>query len=489
MGIKVTKKDISWNYANLFLTTAINIMLLPFVLKYLSSIEMGLWYVFTSFGLLAVLIDFGFSTTISRNVTFVWCGAEEIAKEGFTTDSKSSEPNYYLLFKLIKTSKMIYLILASVALIGLSTVGTVFINASAKEQISQSDYMIAWIIYLFSVVINIYYAYWTPLLKGIGAIKESNQIVVIAKILQFVLTIIGLNIGYGLVAVSVAYFISNLVMRLVAIYLFNKYENVSLNLSEFKQLKIPFKEKKDLFLAVWPNAYKQGLISLSNFIQKRVSVFLGSAYFGLEVAAKIGLTQQIFDIIMSIGNALFNTFIPLMSSERLKGDRDKLKKYYLKAAGLSAYIILIGGIAAIVVSPYLLNMINSETKLLPVYISILLLFENLLINNHTLAGAYIATGNRVPMYKSYILTSILVVGLQLMFIHYSTLGILGLVLGGLIANLLFNNWYWPMVSRKELDITVKEYFKGLIFEPLKILIAVKVTSLKGINKNKSERGN
>ena len=472
MGIKVTKKDIIWNYTNLFLTTAINIILLPFILKSLSSAEMGLWYVFTSFGSLAVLIDFGFSTTISRNVTFVWCGAKEIVKEGFTQNKENSDPNYYLLYKLIGTSKTIYLILASVVFLGLSTAGTFFIIESAKEQIAQSDYMIAWIIYLLSVVINIYFAYWIPLLKGIGAIKESNQVVVISKIIQLFLTIVGLFMGYGLIAVAIAYFISNLIMRLVAIYLFSKYQDVSYNLSKFKIIKIPVKEKKDLFLSVWPNAYKQGLISLSNFVQKRASTLISSAYFGLEIASAVGLTQQIFDIIMSVGNALFNTYIPSMSYERVNGNIKKLKEYFFKAIGVSVYIILFGGFSAIFISPYLLDLIKSDTTLLPISISAILLVGNFLTNTHTLSGAFISTGNTMPMYKSYILTSILTIILQLSFVNLTSLGITGLITSGLIANLLFNNWYWPMVSAKELNLSFEDYFKGLIREPLKLVTGI-----------------
>ncbi|PWW31279.1 Na+-driven multidrug efflux pump [Cytobacillus oceanisediminis] len=471
MSIKVTRKDIVWNYTNLFLTTALNIILLPFILQNLSSAEMGLWYVFTSFGLLAVLIDFGFSTTISRNVTFVWCGAKEISKEGFIQNTENEEPNYYLLFKLIKTSKTIYLILALVVFIGLSTMGSLFISEAAKGQIAQADYMTAWIIYLLSVVMNIYFAYWIPLLKGIGAIKESNQAVVLSKLVQLLLTIVGLFMGYGLIAIAVAYFVGNLVMRLAAIYLFNKYENVNYNLSQFRKIKIPMKEKKDLFLSVWPNAYKQGLISLSNFIQKRASTLISSAYFGLEMAAAVGLTQQILDIIMSVGNALFNTFIPSMSSERVNGNVEKLKGYFLKATGISGYIILFGGLAAIFLSPYLLDLINSDTNLLPASISLILLIGNLLINNHTLSGAYIATGNRMPMYKSYIITSVIIIALQLLFVNFTSFGIYGVIISVLIANLLFNNWYWPMVSINELNLTLKEYFKGLFYEPIKLLKA------------------
>lgn len=475
MSIKVTKKDIAWNYTNLFLTTAINIILLPFILKNLSSAEMGLWYVFTSFGSLAVLIDFGFSTTISRNVTFVWCGAKEIAKEGFIKSSDESEPNYYLLFKLIRTSKTIYLILASVIFIGLSTGGTIFVIESARGQLTSVHYMMAWLIYLLSVVINIYFAYWVPLLKGIGAIKESNQVVVISKMTQLILTIFGLYLGYGLLAVSGAYFIGNLVMKLTAIVLFNKYENVQNNLACFKKVIIPLEEKKELFISVWPNAYKQGLISISNFIQKRAVTLISSAYFGLEVAAAVGLTQQLFDIIMSIGNALFNTYIPSMSYERLNENLIKLKEYFLRAAGISSYVIIIGGTVATLIAPYLLDIINSDTNILPISLSLILLIENLLINNHTLSGAFIATENKIPMYKSYIITAILTISLQFLVVNLTPLGVYGLIFSGLFANLIFNNWYWPMISSKQLNLSFMEYLKGMFFVPIVFLKDILIT--------------
>ena len=52
----------------------INVILLPVILRYLNSAELGVWYTFTSLYGLAMLIDFGFQTIITRNISYLWSG-------------------------------------------------------------------------------------------------------------------------------------------------------------------------------------------------------------------------------------------------------------------------------------------------------------------------------------------------------------------------------------------------------------------------------
>ena len=61
MGIKITKQDIMWNYAGSIFNIGMGIFVLPFVLKMLTTDELGVWYVFGSIAALITLLDFGFS--------------------------------------------------------------------------------------------------------------------------------------------------------------------------------------------------------------------------------------------------------------------------------------------------------------------------------------------------------------------------------------------------------------------------------------------
>ena len=77
------KKDVLWGYISLLLVQGINVILLPVIVRYLNFAELGVWYTFTSLYGLAMLIDFGFQTIITRNISYLWSGAQSIKSIGF----------------------------------------------------------------------------------------------------------------------------------------------------------------------------------------------------------------------------------------------------------------------------------------------------------------------------------------------------------------------------------------------------------------------
>ena len=79
--IKTSRNDIIWNYTANILNIGVSIVVLPLILKMLSAEEVGLWYVFLSISSLALLIDFGFSATLMRHISYAVSGASEIDRK------------------------------------------------------------------------------------------------------------------------------------------------------------------------------------------------------------------------------------------------------------------------------------------------------------------------------------------------------------------------------------------------------------------------
>ena len=127
MSLKVSRKDILWNYIGNILNIGVNILILPVILRILSSKELGLWYVFSSISSLTHLLEFGFNPTIMRNITYAWSGAKSIMKEGTNNSIYDDNPNYSLLRSLTISSKRIYFIISIIAYILILTIGTVYI--------------------------------------------------------------------------------------------------------------------------------------------------------------------------------------------------------------------------------------------------------------------------------------------------------------------------------------------------------------------------
>ncbi len=111
--------------------------------------------------------------------------------------------------------------------------------------------------------INLYYGYFASLLKGVGAVAESNKGMVFARLAQFVSLIILLVAGTGLIGVSISYLIYGVVLREIYRYYFNHYNDIGDKLKK-TNYKPDKRDIWDLFKIIWHNAWKEGAVSLAN---------------------------------------------------------------------------------------------------------------------------------------------------------------------------------------------------------------------------------
>ena len=81
MKINISKNDIIWNYIGIIVSLMGNFLLIPFLLKFLSTDYYGLWNVFISLGAVSVLFDFGFNSLFARNIAYSWSGVKNLSKE------------------------------------------------------------------------------------------------------------------------------------------------------------------------------------------------------------------------------------------------------------------------------------------------------------------------------------------------------------------------------------------------------------------------
>ncbi|MGX7595065.1 O-unit flippase-like protein [Planococcus plakortidis] len=462
MAIKIKKVDVIWGYLGTFLNNGINILILPFVLVLLPSNELGLWYAFTAIAGLALLIDFGFTATLTRNVSYSWSGAESIKKTGVVTN-KIAEPNINLFTQVLGASKLIYFITSLIIFIILSTAGTAYINSVAEGSIQKEEYLLAWTVYILAVVTNIYFAYWTPVLKGIGALKEDYQSILIGKVFQLFICIIGLLLGYKLLAVAVAYFVGNLVKRLFARYMFYNYFDIKPKISIIKESRATISEKINTFRIILPSAYKQGVMSISKFFTDKFAVLIVTAFFGLEMAATFGLSMQLFGILGTVATVLYSTFLPYFSQSRISNDSKNAYKFFSIAVGTQSLIILLGGLAMILIANPLLDFIGSKSTMLSFYPALLLLIFFFIHYNQNIFVSFIITSNKMPMFRAYYISAILAVTLQYASVYYfDSFGVWSVIVPLLIVECAYNAWKWPLYVFKEFKVTPYQFYSDAI---------------------------
>lgn len=450
MAVNIGKKDVIWSYLGYFFNLCTNIILMPFILRAVEGNELGLWYTFLSVGTLVNLLDFGFSPTLVRNVTYAWCGAKEIKKEG-ASDLQGNEPNYALFFNVLQACKYVSMLIAGIALICMLTVGSAYIGYVARE-IPFRVYATAWLFFSAAVFLNIFYNYWTTSLKGIGAVKQSQIAVIISKIVQIVISLFGLYSGYGIIALAVAYLLSEFIMRFIAKRFLFHYENIAEQRKKYVA-KIQLNELRSLLLKIWYNAKKTGLVSLGAFVITQGNTMICSAFIGLEATASYGICLQLITVVRGVSQIFFDANQPKMINTKVSGNIEKSKKELSLAMVIywGVFILVITVLATIGIP--LVHLIRSNTPL-PLFMVLFMGSYLFLEGTHGLFASYITFSNEVPYVKSSIVSAFFILVGQLFVAIFTDWGIYALMAVQAVVQLCYNNWHWPMIVLKELHMNL-----------------------------------
>lgn len=459
MAIKIEKKDVLWGYLGQILYSGINILVLPFVIRMLPPKKLGLWFNFTSIGALAMLLDFGFMTTITRNVAYAWSGAQTIAKDGIVESQNSNEPNIKLFLQILKVSKTIYLLVGMIALFFLLSFGTLYMIGISKGEIASIEYLPAWIVYVFAIFMNIYYAYWAPMLKGVGAIKQNYQAMIFSKVVQLIFSIVGLLFGFELLAIAVAYLLGVIINRMLSKYYFDNYDDVMRRKKEMDFIRISKFECKQTFKHMWPSAYKQGLMSFANYMTDKVSILVCSSVFGLVASSMLGLTVQLLGVVSTIGNVLYNSYLPAIIQCKTQGKREGAYTIFSRCLGIQFIINILGGACIALFGNLALGIIGSQSKLLPIEQTILLVMYVTIFNFQILCSNYIVADNRMPMFKAYIYSGVITVIGEVLFAKiFFQYGSWTIISTQFVVLLAYNAWKWPIYIARQQGISVIKMF-------------------------------
>lgn len=450
MKINISKNDIIWNYIGIIVSLMGNFLLIPFLLKFLSTDYYGLWNVFISLGAVSVLFDFGFNSLFARNIAYSWSGVKNLSKENVVATDNNGV-NYPLLKKVIKTCQLIYLIISSAALLVLVSIGTIYVSHVAKSISNNLVVIIAWELYAIGIFLDLLYGYYDAFLRGIGEIGADNKARVIAKLIQIVLTVVLLFLNFGIISTSIANIVYGLAFRELCKKRFYSYKNMKTRLNEVGA--VPISDIFETFKIVWHNAWREGIVSIANYISNQVTTLLCSLYLGLAATAKFGLAVQFTSAVAQIATALLISYQPALQEAYAHRNKEVISAKL--SMGVISYVILypLGLIGLMLFIP-VINIIKGSA-ILTISLLFSVGFYQFILKFRDCYAWYLGSTNRVIYYKSFIFSSVLCTTLSVLFVGYWHLNISGFVYAQIISQLVFNVWYWPLYVHKELHLTLR----------------------------------
>lgn len=443
----IGKKDIIWSYVATIFRVGAGIILWPFILSQMSAETVGIWNVMITIMGFVALLDFGFQPSFARNISYIFSGVTKLQKVGIQTAVSDGNINFSLLKGTLNAMRKFYRWMALGVFVILGIAGTAyFYYILQKYSGDRTDAMITWILLIAINSYNVYTLYYNALLLGKGYIRRERQIMILSQCVYLSLAIVLIYAGYGLTAIVSSQAVSIILQRILSYRVFFT--------KELKQqlLHTEADETKDILRAISPNAVKVGLTQLGGFCVTKSALLIGSAFLTLEETACYGITLHIIDILARCSTVYYQSITPKIAQSRANKDVIKLKYYFVCSVGILVATFLLGGAAIAFLGNWGLNMIGSETKFLPTIMLCVMLLVYLLETNHSIAAGFISADNRIPFFIPSLLSGLGTVVLLWLFLSIFKWGVWGMILSQGIAQLVYQNWKWPSMVIKELNI-------------------------------------
>lgn len=411
------------------------VLVLPMMLSHLDSNQMGLWYLFLSFGTLANLVDAGLAFSSTRATSYLWSGALEIVEEGMPRRHHEDHTriDHQLFADFFKTLSKYYFFVALFVLLLAGLGGGWWIWHKTEGLPSQTSARWAWALFIVGIAHGSYASVWSILLQGINGVRQAQRSFVAALVINYVLTLIGLKLDWGLWAPVAGNFAQGLVARILQRKQFH-------DLAGFLVADLNKGSARWSIIArLWPQAWRSGTLSIGIYLTISAGTLVISWVGGLEKTANYGLSLQLSLAIIQISSMPFIVKIPLLTQLRATQDLGRIRNIVIGRLAIYWFLAVSGSIALIFLGNWLLvHLARSSTSLLPVSTLIPLLLFLLLEGNQGIFRELVLTTNHNPFVIQILVTGVAV------FLAAAILGplfgVAGIVWAQLLLPLLWNNW-------------------------------------------------
>ncbi len=446
---------VAWSFVFTIVRIGGNLLVLPLMLRKLPPEDLGFWYVFLSLAGISSLVDMGFYPTMSRVTAFLWAGAKEIPRMGVATVSEESgtTPNYQLLSDLVKTMRLYYLALGLLVSLAMGVFGTMWIFSKAHLAPNAQVILGAWFLFLPALFVNTTTGMWHPLLSGINRVRLGQQIFVWGLVANYIVVLAGLLLGAGLFAPVAGYLLMGLVTRLLAQAKFTE-------LTESKTYAATARWSGELLAALWPTAWRTGVVTLGIYATLNLGTLICAAYLGPRITASYGLSLQLAAAAVSLSTAFVAVKTPLIAQMRTRnanrgiGDImiSRMRMFYAAFFTLALAAVFFG-------EPVLHDFLHSRTPLLPTPIFAVLIIVVGLEGHHAIFRELTLTTHYNPFTIPVVIAGACVVLLTLILVP--VIGVWALVVAPGVVQLCFNNWWTVLVGLRSIDLSAGAYLTRL----------------------------
>ena len=360
-----------------------------FILFYFSPQDQGYWYIFISFGIISVIIDFGFSIILTQEVGHVFARY---------LNNKKLPVEFYSQVKTLGIHfTKFYIILLIIFCLYNLTVAFFYLDL----------YKLEWLLYSFLLCAQFLLSPFHHIYMGIDKVSEVQYSLFLGNLFSSIALLVALYVGLEFYSLSIGVG-ANIVIT--SFNFFKKSRLFWVNLVEAKSMEddVQRKRLKSLqkdFAISWISGY---------FIFNTIVPFVGKTY-GIEVAGQVGLIFNLASFILALSIVYSYNSIPYFNISIANKKLGAAKNKFIRTIYISTFLYFGLTLGFLFFLLYVAPLMELSERFPTILLTLcILLWTYLRLMSSVLANYYrafkIEPFRNLNILLSFVITSILLLG-------------------------------------------------------------------------------
>lgn len=189
---------------------------------------------------------------------------------------------------------------------------------------------------------------------------------------------------------------------------------------------------------MWPNAWRDGLVTVTCYLTGQATVLLSSS-FTLYETGIYSFSMQVINAIIGISYGMFGAYIPAIQSAYVSRNRDMMRTLYAKSMACGLYLSITGITVFATIGIPIVKWLRHDFTI-DRSVFLVMACSIYLMARHRNSACFISTMNRLPYTFSFIFFGVLTLICTYIGLACLNLGTLGHCLIPLMVQSFYNNW-------------------------------------------------
>ena len=436
--------------AQTFISIAVSIIQIRLVLSFVPRDIAGTWFLFLTIGAYIAFFDLGVGPTLSREIGFA------------TGRSGGPEKAAAAIAGIIATCSRLFQLISLAVFAVACSAGAFFLGGRAA---GGGEILAAWLIFSAGAVLNLLGGTAFSALYGLGHVGTERLNRAVFQAAGLVLAFAALKAGLGIKGLALAWAVQNLLARLSAWALLNRYH------PELKAHKgVPSMAIARRILG--PSMKWAGMNLGALFILNSDNILI-SSLIGSSAIPPYEAVAKVISAIMILSMLNVASSVPFLSKAHAAGETGAFHSLFYRNIRFGVGLIIILTSFFSVFGERIINVWLGPGNFAGFAVLWILSATLIMEVHHTIHATVTMSAGHIIFLKAALLAGFLKVASSAWLSSY--FGIAGIAAGTLLAQVLTNNWYAPYITLKLFNIPAGRYFREVGF-PLLALLALTLGS-------------